>query len=626
MNHIKQVRIILGLLLPLFPFFGCATFPKPTEEKSSLLIFVFDRQDNRKNPNWKDSWSDVVEIEGLDSFSAKSATPADRIIAVPVRPGSYTLKQRVVTKKWSNGYDERKRYLNRLIDVPADAIVLVPIQFNLNLYNVGSWREDLSFYVDSFQERVAGELSDTIGFSEWIGKLFIGFGKHIPRMTLSQDEYRVRVVSTPPGADVIVDNEKRGETPTLVETSAGKHLVEVRKEGFASWRNYVDIDSDQEIAMTLKTTEQLAGEGDERAQLKQNQYGLSLTPFRNLGGEESEHLQNVFHESLSATLAQDERILVFKTPGDAPKTDDREATMTPDFSVAYAQGADLLVVGDYFARAEDLLIHASLFDVQKESVKADILYSSKTGLSIFDSIDEMTRNFGEAVDNVLPESGKQILERKEIVETEITSLEKKVTQKDIISRRGKRRHDLSLVAGMEVITDSVQTELTGEDGDETLRFLSGVPYGIALSYTYHFVNALGFIFQADYLTAPNSNSDFQEAPVDWAFFAGPELTFSGLSLDVYARFLGQYRMSESVMIQDDGDPLFETGDFTYYGFSVDAGFKYYLMKRYSSPGWYANFGIRYTPYLIREGGDEPNDQRVSVPLESFVYFGLGVRL
>jgi PEGA domain/PDZ domain len=45
----------------------------------------------------------------------------------------------------------------------------------------------------------------------------------------------VAITSTPPGADILVDEELAGDTPSTINIPAGKHVVTVRKSGYQDW-------------------------------------------------------------------------------------------------------------------------------------------------------------------------------------------------------------------------------------------------------------------------------------------------------------------------------------------------------------------------------------------------------
>jgi hypothetical protein len=51
----------------------------------------------------------------------------------------------------------------------------------------------------------------------------------------------VAVSSTPPGADIFVDEDFVGNTPSTVNVTAGRHVVTVKKSGFQSWARVVNF-------------------------------------------------------------------------------------------------------------------------------------------------------------------------------------------------------------------------------------------------------------------------------------------------------------------------------------------------------------------------------------------------
>ena len=634
MQKIKQghcfILFVVGIGIGI-SLFSCKTFPKPTEEKNSLIVVLFTGIDERQTQT-DVNYTDAVELEGPEEISITNVFGPWNVKAIPVKPGTYKIRSRTVSVSWRYGYRQHKSmFLWDAIVVPENSIVLVPYVFEISLYGWNINYHSTRDYKMNEQQRkkISEELSDTIGFSEWIGKLFIGFGQYTPRMSLKKDEYRLRILSEPAGAEVIVDNEIRGKTPTTTDALSGKHLIEVRKEGFSTWRNYIDVDSDNEVSITLKTVEEVKKEGGQIAEVSRNQYSLLVTPFVNLGNPDAATYQNVFHESLGATLSQDKRIVVLKTPENVPKEDNRSKTMKPDFSLATKSGADLMVAGDFLIEREDLLIHASLFDVQKESAKASILYSSKTGFSIFDSIDDMTKEFVTSVDKVLPETGRTILERKEVVQTEITSLEKKVSVKDVIEKRSLRKHDFSLNGGFGSSLDWIKYNAVTEGSYRSI----GASFLASIGYTYHFSTLFGLSAILSLSTVaqgvPENLSDYEQSGgVDTALLLGPEFCVSGQLTEVYLRLLGQYKKaySQSLKLKSTQNTIEETGEFTFYGITIDAGTRLYLYRRFSSLGWYFNIGARYSPLLYREGEKEPNKERILVPQDAFLYLGLGVRL
>jgi len=55
----------------------------------------------------------------------------------------------------------------------------------------------------------------------------------------------LRVISTPPGANLKVDGEDSGLTPKVVDFTIGEHTLEFSKEGFAAGSTVLDVTADQ---------------------------------------------------------------------------------------------------------------------------------------------------------------------------------------------------------------------------------------------------------------------------------------------------------------------------------------------------------------------------------------------
>ena len=52
----------------------------------------------------------------------------------------------------------------------------------------------------------------------------------------------VKIISSPPGAEVYLDNEYHGTTPgTISEVSTGNHMVEIRETGYHTWSQNISV-------------------------------------------------------------------------------------------------------------------------------------------------------------------------------------------------------------------------------------------------------------------------------------------------------------------------------------------------------------------------------------------------
>jgi hypothetical protein len=68
----------------------------------------------------------------------------------------------------------------------------------------------------------------------------------------------VKVTSTVPGAEIFVDQDFVGNTPSTINVPAGKHVITVKKSGFQDWARTVDFAGG---SITLEA--ELRGEGNE---------------------------------------------------------------------------------------------------------------------------------------------------------------------------------------------------------------------------------------------------------------------------------------------------------------------------------------------------------------------------
>ena len=71
----------------------------------------------------------------------------------------------------------------------------------------------------------------------------------------------LEIVTTPPGAEVLLDGESapRGVSQLTLTTSTGKHVVTLRKDGFATVRRTVELANGQTLAMQVELDELPSG-------------------------------------------------------------------------------------------------------------------------------------------------------------------------------------------------------------------------------------------------------------------------------------------------------------------------------------------------------------------------------
>lgn len=99
------------------------------------------------------------------------------------------------------------------------------------------------------------------GYDTWKQDFSIAFtdlGKSV-NVKLNLTKYKLTVISSPPGSEVLVDSNSMGstsegsgklETPPL---APGAHTVLVRSEGYRDWKQSVDLKNDMQLEATLSS-------------------------------------------------------------------------------------------------------------------------------------------------------------------------------------------------------------------------------------------------------------------------------------------------------------------------------------------------------------------------------------
>lgn len=82
------------------------------------------------------------------------------------------------------------------------------------------------------------------GYRPWTTQVELQSGQtmQLPAVKLERIESGFAIDSDPPGADVLVDGQKVGETPArLIDLQPGQHAVRLEREGYAPWDNVVQV-------------------------------------------------------------------------------------------------------------------------------------------------------------------------------------------------------------------------------------------------------------------------------------------------------------------------------------------------------------------------------------------------
>ena len=564
-----------------------------------MLVFVQDIEDTQAARSGQELY---IRIEGPENAQLPliPLTPGTRRVHyLPVPTGRYTLLDP------AGGPDYR-------IDLGEDTIRLIQRKA---VYDPESGRIVLDSLEPNDRKRVSEDMSDYINFSEWIGSFYEGFGPYTPRFALSEARYEYTVTTDPEGGSVIIDGENWGETPITVQLEPGKHLVRIEKEGYVSIQTFITVESAGEITFELEP--EAEKELTQEEGIAKQYYTVLISPLRNIGDPEYDYLKTVFSDGIASGLYGREDVRVLMHPEDLPLS---ENLLSPDFSYAEEQGAELLVSGRFLAKGEQLFVHATLYDVLTQQVKTSTMYTGEAGLAMFDSIDTMTEEFVANMDRVLPKIGEEVVERKQTVTREIVTYEKKITDQQIVDERNERRHSLALYYTWGGTLDpgpSLTFDSSRVDGPTS---------GFTLAYDLFLFQPLSLSVKTGmnfYGIWVEGYSTSQDTGIEIPLYVGPSLVFSGrrtdltIGIDAHFHFIGGFSY-------DEGFGYVDFGPFLMIGASLDAGLKFYLNQRMSTRPVFLSMAMLFDLYSRRFPLDFSGS--VLVPLSVYMLIGGGVRL
>jgi hypothetical protein len=67
----------------------------------------------------------------------------------------------------------------------------------------------------------------------------------------------VIVTSEPDGADILVDDSFRGQTPSKLVLSPGKHMIRVSLQGYEEWKRDTEVGNGSEATLKVRLTKQM---------------------------------------------------------------------------------------------------------------------------------------------------------------------------------------------------------------------------------------------------------------------------------------------------------------------------------------------------------------------------------
>jgi TolB-like protein len=118
------------------------------------------------------------------------------------------------------------------------------------------------------------------GYTSVEGKIIIEAGKTKKYKGNLKKAKRLVVNTAPSGAEVYVDDKYIGNTPLQYPLEEGKTvMVVIKKAGYKTWRNRIEMDDDQYLKMNMQS-----GSGLAQAEYKENEEGGSSALWWILGG------------------------------------------------------------------------------------------------------------------------------------------------------------------------------------------------------------------------------------------------------------------------------------------------------------------------------------------------------
>ncbi len=607
----NKFTLVLFLATLSILIFNCSNLPKPRNEGESLCILLAENPEY--NPN-DETWSDTIIFEGPTTVQVNTGSGKWNLSYLRLEPGEYTITKRMINRKEGAVITVDIPLQNNFY-IAANSVYLFPIKV---IHFLSPENNIISRYAPispDDQRDVTAVISDYLNFAEWFGSDFVGFGPYKPSFAIAQDAYAYSITSDPGDAVVIIDDEEWGTTPITAVLPPGKHMLQIKKENYVDYSTFIDVQSQGEVNIALSKIDSNA-EG--RLTIDLDNINILIVPLQNIGDNNFDYLQPVFSDIIKSRLMQEENFIIFDYPS-ISQSDTIE--YNPDFSYAEENGIDLLLYGYFTAEERELLVHASVYDVKSEMVKASIMYTGESGFSMFDSIDMMTEEFLQDITKALPEIGQEVVLEESSVRSQIISYEMKRTENEVIEKRLERKNSISFGANFGKYFFTIDDPPVYTDGSVG----NGPGFGLSLSYERTLTKHLSipFIFN------PNINLIGEEKGgsffLDLPLYFGPRFNFLGYKTELYFSLLGNIRLitSHNATDQESGESG-QYGPFFSIGIGVDTGVKIYTYNRISKPPTFFNIGMIIS--FINGRFTFGNTDTEFVPLDIWIYFSFGSRL
>ena len=602
----NRAVIAVGLLGALL-FLGCASLPQPANQTQSLLVFTWETDPTIPPAETPTGDSVVVRGETPVQVELGNDSWGYRIVAVP--PGVYRLERRIT--RWRGGAtrDQELSGVDPLVVGDAE-IHLVPLVMLRQSERSAEAGDGVRAVDAPDRQRAADALRDRASFSRWAGRTVYGFAPFSPFEQYTESQYRVTIETDPPGAVVTINEERWGSAPLVATLAPGKHFISLQLDGFQSEFGYLNVTGDGTSSYRLTPTEAAGREDALRA---------VVMPFVNIGPSGEDYLSGVISDSLQLALEREGLdVVAYRGAGSAAER--------VDYGFAESAGARLVVAGDFLSTGEEVLVHAALYDVQREMVKAGLLFNRPGGFEIFDAVDSITEDFSLAVSRVLPDVGKPVVEERRLT-GESRAFNERLAERGVVQRR--MEYPRALDAGVFYGTLVDPTELEGYSSQRLDG--AGPSFGMNVSYDHPIGESISGVLQLGFIyTSPSRDGD-GDGGGSWhiPLSIGPRVTFRGYKNDIYVGLLGAWHFATRRTVwgrdKGTGDPISaDVGPYWFAMLNLETGVRVYLGDDLSRRPTFLNFGLvlgmaGYRFELDFSDGD-PAD------FEVWLRGGVGVRL
>lgn len=608
-RYLVTTAVLVSLLLILLS--SCSSIPREGGEKSSLLIILKNRSYDR-GQGAEELGTEMDRLYLVDEGGSRRriAFNADELFLTAVSPGTYRIAGR--SARGGTSLEDIAS-----IEISPDSVVLyrqIFVDTESGFASGGGVDSDDRHY--SVQT-----LTSYVGFHEWLGKEYVGFGPYRPKMYLSGRHFEVEIATKPQDARIFIDDEQWGRTPRTIELTEGKYLLELEKEGYESFKRILSVDEDLRIAPELEAVE----EGAQRERLKES-FDIMVYPVVPFSADGDNSYGDLFTGTIEVNLSAEENINIVSFPSDAAFRTEKPADGSVDgyldFGPAEEAGVDLIVAGKYELRGESLFLQASLYEATSRRVKYADIYRSEAGFAVFEAVDTLSETFVEEVSRVLPEPGEPIIKKEKGMGSEMLFYEKSVYRRKMIDQRLEHGHLISVTAGMGGLDDS-------DDLDNNTRW--GMSGGgdlsmYQLTYTHPLSRALsasvgGEVNTAEIYVESDTEDEQLKALNFYSLLLGPEFDFRSETSEIFFKTL--LRVGYAPSIQVSLAQNYRIGPLWYSGLNLDTGYRYYFYRKAGQRPLFLSLGfmIDLVEFRIQE------DWGVRyVPLHGKIYVGGGVGL